>query len=285
MRILIIGANGMLGSMLLRTYAERKNWVVLATIRASVLPMDLAHLNGMIIPNIDITDLEILEPLLDQCQPDIVINAAALRSKPCNADEVAEMISVNAVWPQRLAAATMRRSIRLIHISTDGVFSGRRGQYTENDTPDPECAYSLSKLLGEPTEPNCVVLRMSLIGPSPRASDGLFDWFMEQKGAIRGHRRSIFSGFTTKEMAYIIKDHVIPNAALSGLFHLSSSPISKFEVLKLLTKSYKPEITVIPDDTLEINRSLVGQKFKDQTGYFSKSWEMMIDDIQHLGNI
>lgn len=279
MRILIIGATGMLGSMLLRVYAKETDWMVLATARTSALPLGLTHLEKQIVPNVEITDPEILEPLLEQYQPDVVINAAVLRRSNHNADDVAQMISVNAIWPQRLAAATMRRGIRLIHISSDGVFSGRRGNYLESDTPDPDCAYSLSKLLGEPIEPNCIILRTSLIGSSPRASDGLVDWFMNQKGVVRGRRRSIFSGVTTAEMAHIISDYVIPNATLNGLFHLSSSPISKFELLQLIADKHRPEIIVIPDHEVEINRSLIGEKFQVATGYIAPSWDAMISSM------
>jgi dTDP-4-dehydrorhamnose reductase len=281
-KVLIIGAGGMLGSILLHTLTKEAHLIVRGTIRTEKVPAELQHIESQIISNMDICGQDTPSRLLNQERPDIVINAAVVRPNSGNADRVAQMIEVNSVWPHKLANATLERRIRLVHISTDGVFSGRTGCYRESDQPDPNSPYTISKLLGEPSSKNCLVLRTSLIGQAPCAKDGLVDWFVRHKGDVSGHRRSIFSGFPTTEMSTIIRDHILPNPALVGIFHLASDPISKFELLKKISKQYALNIEVIANDLVEINRSLNGHKFHFATGYVAPTWDKMIQDMHNL---
>jgi dTDP-4-dehydrorhamnose reductase len=167
----------------------------------------------------------------------------------------------------------------LIHISTDCVFSGSIGNYTEEDVSDATDLYGRTKFLGEVDYPHAVTLRTSIIGRELKSRLGLIEWFLAQEGEIRGYRKAIYSGFTTDELARIIRDFVIPDTDINGIYHVSSDPISKYELLMLTKKEFNKEILIHPDDDFTIDRSLCSSKFKSKTGYSPPSWQEMIKDL------
>jgi dTDP-4-dehydrorhamnose reductase len=196
---------------------------------------------------------------------------------------MAAFLDANAVWPHRLAAATADAGCRLIHISSDGVFSGARGAYTEQDEPDPPNPYSMAKLLGEPAAAHVVTLRTSIIGPELGAGTGLLSWFLRQQGPVSGYSRWMFSGFTTLELSRLIGTHVLPDATVSGLFHAASPAISKFAMLNMLAKAYDHTVPITPDDTVVCDRTLDGSRFAERTGYFPPDWPGMIAAMRDFG--
>jgi dTDP-4-dehydrorhamnose reductase len=164
-------------------------------------------------------------------------------------------------------------------MSTDCVFSGRKGNYHESDLADAEDLYGKSKFLGEVHEAHCVTLRTSIIGTELSRKKSLVEWFLAQKGPIKGFRRAIFSGFTTIEMARIIENLMVRHPAVSGLYHVSSAPISKYDLLMLIRNKLGMSTEIVPDDTLQIDRSLDSARFRRECGYNPPAWENMIEEL------
>jgi len=168
----------------------------------------------------------------------------------------------------------------MIHISTDCIFSGKRGNYTEADQSDAEDLYGRTKFLGEVSyTPHTITLRTSIIGRELRNRLGLMEWFLAQKGTIKGYRNAIFTGFTTDELSRIILNYVIPRTDLTGIYQVSSNPISKYDLLMLANDAFEKNITITPDDEYKCDRSLDSTRFREATGYKPPSWPEMIAEL------
>ena len=172
----------------------------------------------------------------------------------------------------------------MIHVSTDCVFSGDRGGYTESDPPDAQDLYGRSKLLGEVDLPNAITLRTSIIGHELDEvnSHSLIGWFLNQKGTVNGFRRAVFSGLPTVELARVIRDHVLVQPALHGLYHVAAEPINKFDLLQLVAGVYGKTISLQPCDDPVIDRSLDASRFRDATGYSAPSWPELVARMAFL---
>jgi len=213
---------------------------------------------------------------LDAVRPDLVVNCIGIvKQRPEAADPVAS-ITVNSLFPHRLARACAEGGARLIHISTDCVFSGEAGSYRENDRPDAADLYGRTKLLGEVDAPGCVTLRTSLIGHELSGTHGLVEWFLSQRGTVRGFARAVFSGFPTVEMARIVADRIIPDRRLSGLYHLSSAPVTKYDLLRQVAKEYGKRIRIERDEEFVCDRSLDSSRFRGATGYEPPGWPALV---------
>lgn len=167
----------------------------------------------------------------------------------------------------------------MIHISTDCVFSGTKGNYTESDVSDATDLYGRTKYLGEVEYPHCVTLRTSIIGHELRTDLSLVDWFLNQTGTVKGFTKAIYTGFPTVEMERIITNHVIPNEDLRGTYHVSSAPISKYDLLSLVKSVYRKQIDIEKFDNFVLDRSLDSSKFQLVTGYKPPSWDTMVEDM------
>lgn len=266
----------MLGHMLLRVLASTDGIEVLGALRSSKLLDGLAHSESQLVTGIDIADCTAVESVLANWRPDVVVNCVAARPSVEALADMAAFVESNAVWPHRLAAATAHLGSRLVHISSDGVFSGKRGFYNEEDEPDPPDIYCMAKLLGEPAGSHVVTLRTSIIGPELANGTGLLAWFLSQKGPVHGFGRWMFSGFTTLELSRIIAQYVLRDPSLSGLFHIASSSISKLAILRLLADAYEHHIEIIDDDEVILDRTLDGSRFATRTGYVAPAWLPMI---------
>ena len=169
--------------------------------------------------------------------------------------------------------------MRLIHLSTDCIFSGNKGFYSENDIPDPTDIYGRSKLIGELDYDNTLTIRKSVIGHELLTKKGLLEWFLDQKNPIQGYKNVIFSGITVLELARLIEQYIIPKNDLKGILNISGESISKFDLLKIIADIYKKKIDIIPNDLIKVNRSLNGSRFNKLTGYRVKSWPLLIKDM------
>ncbi len=215
-----------------------------------------------------------------ECDPArSVINCIGLIKQTPLAQEPLPAIFLNALWPHRLASVCRTAGIRLIHISTDCVFSGRKGQYIESDVSDAEDLYGRTKYLGEVSYPHTLTLRTSIIGRELKTGLGLIEWFLAQKDAIHGYRKAIYSGLTTDELSRVILDHVIPNRDLNGIYHVSTNPISKYELLVLAKELFKRNLTIIPDEKVVCDRSLDSSRFREMTQYHPPTWLEMMDKL------
>lgn len=278
MRVLVLGASGMLGSAVFREFDGHASHEVWGLVRnESFLSYFSPAQQSRIVTGVDVLDEAALRAAFDRVRPDVVINCVGLIKQKEHVEDPLVVLPINAMLPHRLALLCAPGNVRLLHISTDCVFSGRRGMYTENDPSDAEDLYGKSKYIGELRDAaHAVTLRTSIVGRELNSSRALVDWFLAQQGAVHGFRRSIFSGMTAIELARVMRDVVLPDPSLRGLYHVSSAPISKFEFLKLVAAQYGKVIDVLPDDELVIDRSLDSSRFRQVTNYRAPSWESMV---------
>lgn len=278
-RILILGGTGMLGHVLLRYFINTGNEVY-ATSR------DISRVSKMFAPclathfvqeNIDGDNPGLINRLLERIKPSMVINCIGIVKQLPIANDPLIAISINSLLPHRIARACCDASIRMIHISTDCVFNGKKGMYTEDDMPAPEDLYGRTKLIGEVEHPGCVTLRTSIIGHELRSRYGLIEWFLGESGRVTGYKNAIYTGFPTVEFARIIRDYVLPNPELSGVYHVSSEPISKFDLLRLVADRYAKLIDIEPHEDFVLDRSLRSERFRSRTGYVPPAWPELID--------
>ena len=284
MRILVIGSSGMLGSAVLRVLCELRAWQVFGTIRNENSRQFFSEtIRANLIANIDVEHQDTLVKLFSQIRPDVVVNCAGVIKHRSDSEDPLVAIPLNALLPHRLANLCQLIGSRLVHVSTDCVFSGNKGSYTETDFPDACDVYGKSKALGEVIYPNTVTLRTSIIGHELQGNQSLLNWFLSQAGTCRGFRRAIFSGLPTVVFSRIIRDVVIPNTNLTGLYHVASKPISKFDLLNLISNAYEKSISIDADDTLVIDRSLDATRFKLATGYCAPEWFDLVQSMHAYG--
>jgi dTDP-4-dehydrorhamnose reductase len=276
MRVLILGGNGMLGHKLVQVL--KWDWEVFSTIRrpfADVLRFGMFD-EAKTIANIDVTHIDELRNVLSRVQPDVVINAVGIIKQVSS--DAKRMSRVNSGLPKQLSELSIEFGFRLIGISTDCVFSGEKGNYDEKDIPDATDEYGKSKHMGEVIAENCLTIRTSIIGRELETAHSLVEWFLSNSGGrVSGYTHSIYSGFPTVVFAEILADLISNHRTLSGLYHISSDPINKFELLKLVNEEYNANIRIDADDTMAIDRSLDSSKFRSETGFAPESWPVMIE--------
>jgi len=277
LKVLVLGASGMIGSALIRVLSERSNYEVWGTVRAErVKQFFSASIAHNLVEDVDLENYDVLLRLLKQLRPDVIVNCAGLTKHKPEADDPLITIPINTLMPHRLVKLCNLIGARLIHISTDCVFSGEKGEYVESDFADARDIYGKSKALGEINYPNTITLRTSTIGHELNSAYGLLEWFLSQDKSCKGYSRAIFSGVPTIVLAQIIRDVVIPYKELSGIYHVSAKSINKHELLKLIAKVYGKSIQITDDDSLAIDRSLNADKFYAATGYVAPEWPELI---------
>ena len=280
MKILILGGSGMLGHRLwLNLSKEHETWI---TVRGdgSRIPDHPVFPRKYIRTDVDALNFDQVIRALASIQPDLVINCIGLIKQMGHiARDPIFSISLNALLPHRISLICRTAKIRMIHFSTDCVFSGRRGNYLVTDQSDAEDLYGRTKLLGEVSYPHTVTLRSSIIGRELKTRLGLIEWFLHQREPIHGYKNAIYTGFTTDEMSKILLNFVMPNPELSGVYHVSSHPISKYDLLMLVREKLHLDTDIIPDEDFRCDRSLDSSRFRSLTGYTPPSWEQMIEEL------
>ena len=281
-RILILGGTGMLGHTLLRYFSSCPGYDVRATARSlggleKHFPQDL--LGRFYEDSVNANHFDSIIRALASVQPHVVINCIGIIKQLPVSNDPLTAITINAQLPHRISLISRTAGARMIHISTDCVFDGKKGQYRETDPSNAEDLYGRTKFLGEVDYPHCVTLRTSIIGHELKGGHGLVEWFLAQTGKVQGFRKTIYSGFPTIELARIIHDFVIPQPQLAGVYHVSSEPISKYDLLNSVAKHYSKTIEIEPFDDLVQDRSLDSTRFRQATGYHPPSWEELIEKM------
>ncbi|MBS0290032.1 MAG: SDR family oxidoreductase [Proteobacteria bacterium] len=276
MKILIFGGSGMLGSTLINYLSAEKDLQVWGTFRSlkaesffNIHPDKLIHC-------VHVENKESLMFAFKQTTPDVVINCIGVVKQLTQAKDPLQAIAINAQFPHVLSGLCKIHQARLIHVSTDCVFSGNKGNYVEEDVPDARDLYGRSKLLGEIEDFHVLTIRTSMIGHELNRAHSLIEWFLSQKSEIRGFKRALFSGFATIELARIIKNIIINFPDLAGLYHVGADPIDKYTLLKMVAEVYQKKIRIVEDSEFVIDRSLNGSKFNQITGYKPPLWPAMI---------
>jgi len=278
-RVLILGATGMLGHVLFSQLSLDADLEVYATVRdkgeEASRWFSPALLNRCVV-SVDAFNFDSLLDTIAAVRPEVVINCIGIvKQSPLGKDPFT-VTYINSLLPHRLAKACCLAGVRLIHPSTDCVFDGARGNYREYDTANAVDLYDQSKLLGEVTLPNCLTVRTSFIGHELRDKLALIEWFLAQENRVQGFTQAVFSGFPTVVFAGIIRKFLLDDLRLTGIYHISAEPISKYDLLRLVAREYGKKIEIIPDDTLKVDRSLDSSAFRKITGYAPPSWPELV---------
>lgn len=274
----------MLGNAVLRLFSESSGFEAIGSVR-SVFALGLLpeSLRKRTIVGIDVENFDSLAGLFAQARPHIVVNCIGLVKQLAQADDPLLALPINSMLPHRLARLCDLAGARLVHISTDCVFSGSSGLYTEQDPSDAKDLYGRTKFLGEVDYPHAITLRTSIIGHELQGAQGLVCWFLAQRQTVKGFQSAIFSGLPTVEIGRVIRDFVIPNPHLHGLYHVSAEPINKYDLLTLLSTTYQTEIDIVPDNALVIDRSLDSSRFRESVGYDPSPWPELVTAMQQFG--
>lgn len=286
MRILILGGDGMLGHQLLKSFVKQHN--VAITLRRDLgdYPSPVFDKTIQIYYRIDVCSTDRLIEVFADFRPEVIINAVGIIKQRDEAKASIPCLEINALLPHRLSVLCNIVGARLIQISTDCIFSGKKGDYTEDDFPDANDLYGRSKYMGEVHEAHCITLRSSIIGLELARNKSLIEWFLAQKGTIKGFRKAIYTGITTMEMARVIKLVIIHYPKLFGVYHVASEPITKYHLLsKLAKKLHRTDIIIEPDDDFVCDRSLNAERFKYKTNYVAPNWDEMLDELVDLINL
>lgn len=276
MKILVLGSNGMIGNTIFSYLSKVNGFEVYGSEKRKSIQKNILVLNTL--------NQNDLKYFFHRNFFDVVINCIGITKHRSEIEYPDYVISLNSLLPWKLNNFSKKYNFRLIQISTDCVFSGKKGNYNENDISDASDIYGKSKSLGEIiNEKKCVTIRTSTIGHEVIYKNGLLEWFLSQK-ECKGYANAIFSGFPTIVLAQIIHKYIIPNQNLFGLYHIGSNSISKYDLLKKINFLYKKKINLIFDDTVVINRSLNSEKFKLVTGYNPPEWNELLE-IMRKNNV
>lgn len=277
MKVLVLGASGMLGNAMIRVMSEKADWQVNGTVRSeSSKRFFRADIAERLLSGVDVEHHDSLLQAFIRVRPDVVINCVGLVKQMADAEDPLQAIPINALLPHRLAKLCELSGARLVQISTDCIFAGDKGGYRESDPSDAKDLYGKSKFLGEVAYPHAITLRTSIIGHELQSAHGLVGWFLSQQERCNGFKRAIFSGVPTVVLAQIVRDVVIPRVDLSGVYHVAAQAISKYDLLKLIAEVYGKTIEIIPSDRLVIDRSLNADRFREASGYVAPEWPELI---------
>jgi len=284
MRILVLGVTGMLGNVVFKVLAADSRHEVWGTLRTAV---DLRHFaetnHARLMSRVDVLDHDALIEVIGRVHPEVVVNCVGLIKQLAIVNDPLHALPINAMFPHRLAGLCGLVGCRLIHISSDCVFSGRKGGYRESDPTDAEDLYGKSKAIGELHDcSHAITLRTSVIGHELNSNHGLLGWFLSQHEQVKGYAKAIYSGLPAVEFARVLRDFVLPRPDLNGLYHVSGRPISKLDLLRLIASVYDKDIRVVPDDSVAIDRSLDSTRFTKATGYVAPDWPELITQMHSL---
>jgi dTDP-4-dehydrorhamnose reductase len=278
MRVVIAGGGGMLGHATWQLFRDRFDTIVTLRGLASDYPEGVFDA-GRTIEGVDAADGEKAALRIIDAKPDVVVNCVGIIKQRAEAKDPIPSLRVNALFPHLLAAAAAAAAARVIHISTDCVFSGRRGAYREDDVTDADDLYGRTKVLGEVGRPH-LTLRSSLIGRELKGSYGLVEWFLSRRGAqVCGYRGAVFSGVTTLQMARIVAEVIESRKELGGTYHVASEPITKYDLLRLLNDALKTGADICGKNEPRVDRTLDGGRFRAATGISAPRWPEMIDEL------
>ena len=286
MKILIIGASGMIGHYLFGYLSQKKKYQIYGFVRNKRVLKDNKFLfNHKNILEVEILRNNNLKKIILDLQPEIIINCSGIVKQNPLIRNVPLSIELNSIFPHNLNLICKEIDCRLIQLSTDCVFSGIKGNYKETDLPDPNDIYGRSKLLGELDYKNCITIRTSFIGHELVNNWGLLSWFLSQKNKVKGFKNAIYSGLTTLEISKVIKNFVITNNSLNGLYHISSNPIDKFSLLRIINQTYGKNLNIEPDYLSKSDKSLNSLKFQNETGYKPIEWEDAIRELKNYQDL
>lgn len=282
MKILILGGGGMLGHKLFQKWRERFDvWATLRGNYSSVERFDFFD-REKTITAVSADDFDSIIQAFAVVKPKVVVNCIGVIKQLKAAKDPTVTLAVNSIFPHRVAELCRIARARFITVSTDCVFSGERGNYTELDTPDAIDLYGQSKRWGEVTGENCLTIRTSIIGRELGTAHSLIDWFLSNRGCkkpLKGFTKAVYTGFPTIVLADILADVIENKTNLEGLWHVSSDPVSKFDLLQLVNKEFNANLEIEPSADFHCDRSLDSSRFRRETAFKPRSWAEMIKQM------
>tara|TARA_B100001093_G_scaffold132296_1_gene124842 strand:- start:5605 stop:6471 length:867 start_codon:yes stop_codon:yes gene_type:complete len=279
-RLLILGSTGLIGNNLLKYFSHQKNFRCYGAIRRNSDKKKLKNIKNIKLFKINFSDKKNIKDTFDKIKPNLVINCLGVIKHITNKNKFSEIIRSNSLLPHYFAELlSNKKKTRLIHFSTDCVFSGAKGNYKENDLADAHDLYGRSKFLGEVYYSNTLTLRTSVIGHEIESGHNLLNWFLKQNKPVAGFKNAIFSGLTTLQIAKILHRFIIPNKRIAGLYHLSGKKINKYDLLKLIKKVYQKDIKIKTNHDMIIDRSLNSNALQKITGYKPTNWFKNIKEM------
>jgi dTDP-4-dehydrorhamnose reductase len=280
MKVLVVGITGMLGYSLFKNLNDADHLDVYGTVRSiKGKEQFFSDCEQQLFKGIDVGDLTTVDALFKELRPTVVINCIGLIKQQSISKQHTDAVAINSLLPHQLAQLCDNYSCKLIHFSTDCIFDGKKGLYTESDIPDARDLYGRSKCLGEVDYAPHLTLRTSIIGHELSSAVSLVDWFLSQEGNTKGFSKAVFSGLPTCSIARLLIDKILPEKSLSGLYQLSVNPIDKFTLLKLIAKTYNKKIEIIDSTELEIDRSLNSEKLRNALSLEIPSWEALVSEM------
>ena len=278
MKILILGATGMLGYSLFSNLINHPNLSIFGTVRSIVGKEHFfKDSQQQLINNVNAYDINSLQHAIESVSPDVLINCVGLIKQHGISKQHIDAVKINALLPHELANICDEIDAKLIHFSTDCVFTGDLGLYTEESLPDARDLYGNSKCLGEVSYGKHLTLRTSIIGHELNSAVSLVDWFLSQNESTKGFSKAVFSGLPTCYIANLLVEYILPNPEVSGLLHLSADPIDKYTLLKLIAEQYQKQISIAESQELVIDRSLNSDKFMQLTQFTPPPWRELIE--------
>ncbi len=268
----------MLGHKLLQVFRNRFDTFV--TLRENFEEYDYLELfdKQKTFDSVNIKEFDRVKEIVELNRPDVIVNAIGVIKHKPEATDFVKTIEINSILPHKLANIAQNINARFITVSTDCVFDGQRGNYSELEHPNATDLYGKSKHLGEVVDDNCLTIRTSIIGREIGSGKSLVEWFLSNSDEeIKGFIRAIYSGFPTVVFAEILANLIENYPKLQGLYHVASDSIDKYSLLELIKRKLDLKATLIPFDEFEIDRSLDSTKFRNETNFVPESWEKMID--------
>jgi len=279
MKILILGGDGMIGHKMVQVLSNFNHEIIVSIREQRELTKQCFSSKVKVFFN-DFLKENVLT-FLDRVNPDVIINAIGITIRRGVNDHVSDTIYINSYFPHQLANWAGIYNKRLIHFSTDCVFSGSEGSYSEDVTPNALDYYGKTKGLGEVLSKNALTLRSSMIGPELFNKTELFEWVINNREKeINGFSRVMYSGVTTIYMANLIADLIENNKDLSGIYNIASNPISKFELLHLINENFDQGLVINKDQKITSNKTLDASKIENELGIKSPSWNELIIDLK-----
>ncbi len=282
-KIIVLGASGMLGHKVFEVFSNKPEFQVIGTVTSKNSFSDCLppRFDQNIVENVYADQIDTVKSIITQEKPDVVINCIGIIKQNAASHDIYNSIVLNALFPHQVADICDHLGAKLITIATDCVFDGQKGEsYFDDELPTCHDVYGMTKYLGEVKDSNTLTLRTSIIGHELNSHLSLLDWFLSQQTeTAKGYTNAIFSGFTTVEFATLLAEKIIPNQDLRGLYHISVNPISKHDLLKIVADVYQKKISIVPDSTLSINRSLNSDKLRAKIGYQPPDWNQLIKNM------
>jgi len=280
MKVLIIGATGMLGYSLFKNLNDANDLDVYGTVRSiKGKEVFFEDCRDRLFKGVDVSVLSSIESVIEKIKPDVVLNCIGLIKQLGISKQHMDAVAINSLLPHQLASLCDSHSSKLIHFSTDCVFDGAKGMYTESDNPDATDLYGRSKCLGEVDYAPHLTLRTSIIGHELGSAVSLVDWFLSQEGRTKGFSKAIFSGLPTCVISRLLIEKILPKKELSGLYQLSVEPIDKYTLLKLISKNYDKKIEIVESVELQIDRSLNSNRLRKKLDLKIPSWQELVSEM------